>query len=453
MIRAALYIRVSTQDQVENYSIESQQERLEAYCKAKNWLIYDTYIDGGFSGSTTDRPDLQRMLRDMKEFDAVVVYKLDRLSRSQKDTLELIEDHFLKNNVDFVSITETLDTTTPFGKAMIGILSVFAQLERETIAERMKMGLIKRAENGLRSMGGDYDPTGYARVEGKLIVKEDEAKHIQRTYDLYEQYHSITKVQKALKNEGFNVWRFRRYRDILRNPLYVGKITFSGQLYDGQHTPIISSKQFEEVQKLIDRHKGHNSQKAKKSLLTGLIRCKCCGEQYLSYSTGTGPSSKEKHKYYYYICKARRFPYEFDEKCMNKIWNRGNLEEIIINELKSISIEKSKKKKKEQNKIDYNKLLNSINSKIERVIELYAEESISKEALDKKINKYNEEKQHLLTEMNKQKESDFHITDEMLRDMIIPFDTLEFKEKQVLMNSLIKEIQVDNDNIIINWCF
>src|SRR5690606_25039046 len=112
-------------------------------------------------GATLDRPDMQRLLKDLKKVNVVVVYKLDRLSRSQKDTLELIEDHFLSNNVDFVSITETLDTSTPFGKAMIGILSVFAQLERETIAERMRMGHIKRAEEGFRVMGGNHDPAGY----------------------------------------------------------------------------------------------------------------------------------------------------------------------------------------------------------------------------------------------------------------------------------------------------
>ena len=123
-MKAALYMRVSTQEQVENYSIEAQRERLEAYCKSKGWKIYNSYVDGGYSGATLDRPALQQMLSDLDHIDVVVVYRLDRLSRSQRDTLTLIEDYFIKNGVDFVSITETLDTSTPFGKAMIGILSV-----------------------------------------------------------------------------------------------------------------------------------------------------------------------------------------------------------------------------------------------------------------------------------------------------------------------------------------
>src|SRR5699024_2103123 len=153
-MRVALYLRVSTKEQTENYSLPNQEEKLTAFCKAKDWDIFDIYSDGGFSGADTDRPDLQRMLNDIKQkkIDAVMVYKLDRLSRSQRDTLELIEDHFLKNDVNFISITESLDTTTPMGRAMIGIMSAFAQLEREMIAERMRDGQIRRAQAGYAAM-------------------------------------------------------------------------------------------------------------------------------------------------------------------------------------------------------------------------------------------------------------------------------------------------------------
>ncbi|WP_231120694.1 recombinase family protein [Bacillus safensis] len=292
MVKAALYVRVSTQEQVENYSIGVQTERLEAYCKSKGWDIFNIYVDGGYSGASLDRPDLQRLLKDLKHIDSVVVYKLDRLSRSQKDTLELIEEHFLKNNVDFVSITETLDTSTPFGKAMIGILSVFAQLERETIAERMRMGHIKRAERGLRGMGGNYDPAGYKRVDGGLVVNKEEAQHVRRAFDLYEQTHSITQVQSILKEEGFPVWRFQRYRDILANPLYTGRVSFAGDLYKGQHDTIVTQEQFDRIQSLLARHKGKNTHKAKNSLLTGLLRCQQCGESFVSYSTGISKKTK-----------------------------------------------------------------------------------------------------------------------------------------------------------------
>ncbi|WP_260865017.1 recombinase family protein [Bacillus toyonensis] len=450
LTKAAIYIRVSTQDQVENYSIEVQRERIRAFCKAKNWDVYDEYIDGGYSGSNLERPSIKKLLYDLKNIDVIVVYKLDRLSRSQRDTLELIEEYFLKNNVDFVSITETLDTSTPFGKAMIGILSVFAQLERETIAERMRMGHIKRAENGLRGNGGDYDPSGYTRENGYLIIKTDEAKHIKRVFDLYEQYHSITRIQEILREEGYPIWRFRRYRDILSNILYIGRVTFAGKEYEGQHEPIISSKQFKRVQMLLERHKGHNAHKAKQSLLSGLITCSCCGENYVAYSTGKSKDVESK-RYYYYICRAKRFPAEYEERCMNKTWSRKKLEEVIISELKNLTEEKKQTHKKEK-KINYAKLIKDIDKKMERLLDLFMNTTnISRNLLEQQMEKLNLEKEKLLLKQQRSEESLSHeVTLTTIDDL---FETLEFKEKQIIINNFIEQIYINKENVEIIWRF
>ena len=132
-MKVALYARVSTEKQIENYSIPVQKERIYALCKSKGWTDVVEYIDGGYSGSNLNRPALIKLQEDIEQglINAVVVYRLDRLSRSQRDTIYLIEDKFLPHNVEFISISETIDTSTPFGRAMIGIMSVFAQLERE----------------------------------------------------------------------------------------------------------------------------------------------------------------------------------------------------------------------------------------------------------------------------------------------------------------------------------
>lgn len=451
MAQAALYIRVSTQEQVENYSIESQTERLEAFCKSKDWKVYDIYIDGGYSGASLDRPGLQKMLRDLDKIDAVVVYKLDRLSRSQRDTLSLIEEHFLVNNVDFVSITETLDTSTPFGKAMIGILSVFAQLERETIAERMRMGHIKRAENGLRGMGGDYDPAGYKRLDGNLVIREDEAQHITRLFDLYEQTHSITQVQVILKDEGYPVWRFRRYRDILSNELYIGNVKFAGKSYKGQHEAIISKSQFERVQSLLERHKGRNAHKAKSSLLTGLVKCSSCDESYISYSTGI--SKKNKIRYYYYMCRSRRFPSEYDHKCLNKNWNRDKLESFVIKALERINISTAKEEKK-KNEINFDRLIKDIDKKISRLIALYASNTkISSDLLEAQIEELNDQKERLIKKQQDSLLNSNEITSDMINSIKDGFENMEFKDKQVALQKLIKEIYIDGDNVMIDWRF
>ena len=170
-LTVGIYCRVSTQEQArEGYSIGEQEQRLRSLCNAKDWIVRDTYIDGGFSGGSMDRPALKRLLADInkKKIDTVLVYKLDRLSRSQKDTLYLIEDIFIKQNIRFYSMTENLDTSTAFGRAMIGILSAFAQLEREQIRERSMMGKHARAKEGYFH-GGGFAPIGY-KYEGKRLI-------------------------------------------------------------------------------------------------------------------------------------------------------------------------------------------------------------------------------------------------------------------------------------------
>lgn len=452
-MKAALYIRVSTHEQVDNYSIESQQERTKAFCLSKGWAVYNTYIDPGYSGSNLDRPALQQLLKDLDDIDVVVVYKLDRLSRSQRDTLTLIEDYFLKNNVEFVSITETLDTSTPFGKAMVGILSVFAQLERETIAERMRMGLIKRAEEGYRGMGGDYDPAGYGRKNGELVVKEDEAKHIQLAFDLYEQYHSITKVQKRLKEMGYNVWRFRRYRDILSNRLYIGEITFAGKQYKGRHESIITKEQFERVQALLERHKGANAHKAKEALLSTLITCGHCGEKYVTYTCSDRLASGKKTKYRYYTCRARRFPSEYPKKCMNKNWNANKLEELIVEEINNLAIGKRLKDVKEQ-KIDYEKMIKKVDEKMERVLSLYTDGNIPVALLNKQIGVLEQEREELQKRKKQQEVNQNNsITEKELKQYTLDINTADFPTRQAIVQKLIKQITIYDEDIEIIWNF
>ena len=180
MKKVAIYVRVSTQEQaVEGYSISEQIDRLTKFCEAHSWKIYKVYTDPGFSGGNMNRPSLQKLFADctQKRFDTVLVYKLDRLSRSQKDTLYIIEDLFLTNHVDFISMSENFDTSTPFGRAMIGILSVFAQLEREQIKERMAMGREGRAKQGKWHGGGNV-PIGYDFINDYLIPNEYEAAQV-----------------------------------------------------------------------------------------------------------------------------------------------------------------------------------------------------------------------------------------------------------------------------------
>ena len=192
------YVRVSTENQLENYSIDEQIERIRAYCTAKGWSLAKIYSDGGYSGGNIERPALKEMLLHLSDVNAVVVYKLDRLSRSQKDTLTLIEDRFLPSNTDFISINENFDTSTPFGRAMIGILSVFAQLEKDQITERFTMGRIGRSKAGYYH-GGSTSPTGYDYKDGLLVVNEYEAAIVRTIFSQFLNGKSINAIANYCK--------------------------------------------------------------------------------------------------------------------------------------------------------------------------------------------------------------------------------------------------------------
>lgn len=337
-----IYIRVSTQEQAnEGYSIDAQRDRLSAYCRSRGWAIYNMYIDGGFSGSNTDRPALQQLLRDIKskKVNCVLVYKLDRLSRSQKDTLYIIEDIFLANNIDFVSLNENFDTSSPFGRAMIGILSVFAQLEREQIKERSMMGRIERAKNGLWH-GGGYDPFGYNYIDGQLVVNEFEASIVKEVFHLFIDKIPIHRIHKTISSKYGKTIHETVIRSILSTPLYTGKISYAGKLYDGQHQALITDETYKKAQVLLDirKKKYHNKPFQSKTLLGGLLYCAHCGARYLAKGNYSGRGENRRYRAYY-TCYSRAKSskkYIIDPNCKNPSYAVIVLDKIIINEIRKL---------------------------------------------------------------------------------------------------------------------
>ncbi len=272
----ALYIRVSTEAQAEEgFSIQAQSERLAAYCKAMGWDHCQAYIDGGFTGSNLNRPEMQRLIADVEagKIRSVIVYKLDRLSRSQKDTLFLIEDVFMPKNVDFISLNESIDTSTPYGRAMIGILSAFAQLERENIFIRTRMGMLERVKQGYWP-GGGCTPFGYDydREQGTLIPNTD-AVIVRKMYDLYIQGYSAQRIADML---GLRYDRL--VTQILSRKSNLGVISYKGEEYKGRHAPIVSQEVFElAMQKMKERSQKARATTKRHHLLTGLVYCGACG--------------------------------------------------------------------------------------------------------------------------------------------------------------------------------
>lgn len=455
MLVARLYLRVSTNEQhKEGYSIQAQKERLINYCKAKDYIIDDIYVDGGYSGSNLDRPAMNKLLIDLKEkkTDLVLVYKLDRLSRSQKDTLFLIEDEFIKNNIDFVSITENFDTTTAFGRAMIGILSVFAQLERENIKERTESGRIERAKKGLWC-GTPNPPLGYDLKDNSLIVNQYEAMQVKEVFRLYLQGLGKQRIQNHMVGKGYT----NKYGDwqnisnhaitrIITNRVYIGEVSFKKEWYEGIHEPIIDEDTFNKSNIMNIKRKG-KSRKVK-HFLSGLLYCEECGAKFIT---------DKKNESNYYMCRNRKYGYKQDFKCMNTIFKKEDLEGIVIRKMKNMVMNKDKVIKDKYKELSTHRSsddsilldrIESIDKQINKLMDLYQLDTIPVEELSERISKLHEEKKSISEELKKEKveEDDIDISDILnsLKNFDEIWEELEVEQKRSIAAALL------GDKLLVN---
>ena len=362
------YVRVSTDKQADKgYSVSEQTERVTSFCKAKEWNLIKIYTDGGYTGSNMNRPALQEMIKDIENYDIVLVNKLDRLSRSQKDTLYLIQDVFAPHGCSFVSMQESFDTTTPIGIAMVGILSAFAQLERSQIKERTKMGKEARKKKGLWH-GGINAPTGYDYIDGKLIPN-DEADQIRLVFKMYLNGTSIRDISRFLSahyTTRYTSWNYvGTVRRILENPIYIGMIDD----YRGQHEAIIDLDSFEKVQVMLGERKGGTKRMLGKHLLTGMCYCGYCGERVRSVTTST-----KKMKYSYYRCgntDSNRLD-KLDHKCDLKPQKEKEIDELIFTEILKLNYEDIEIKEEKAVIPDNSAEIEKISKQLTRLIDLYA---------------------------------------------------------------------------------
>jgi DNA invertase Pin-like site-specific DNA recombinase len=294
-LRCAVYTRKSSEeglDQAFN-SLDAQRDACAAYIMSQaglGWkLVADHYDDGGISGGTLERPALQRLLQDVRDrkIDVVVVYKIDRLTRSLTDFAKIVEV-FDASDISFVSVTQQFNTTTSMGRLTLNVLLSFAQFEREVTAERIRDKIAASKRKGIW-MGGTV-PLGYAVRQRKLFVKEPEASFVRGLFVRYLELRSVpslaaevTRQAIAMEQSGETDQSFAGYSrrvgsgmlyKLLANPIYIGKLRHRGNVYDGEHQPIVDTDQFERVQHLLAAQaatpRGSRVQKDV-HLLTGLL--------------------------------------------------------------------------------------------------------------------------------------------------------------------------------------
>ncbi len=283
-LKCAVYTRKSTEEglEMEFNSLDAQREGCEAYIvsqKAEGWvLVPDHYDDGGFSGGNLERPALRRLLVDIEKqrVDIVVVYKIDRLSRSLMDFAKLVEV-FERNKVTFVSITQSFNTTNSMGRLMLNVLLSFAQFEREVIGERVRDKIAASRKKGIW-MGGSV-PFGYQSKDKKLIVREEHAEIVRHIFRRFVQLGSGTKLvrelrEKEVRNRSGNLIDKSFIYNVLSNRVYLGEAVHKGMPYPGEHKPIIDRDGWDQVHEILKespRKRGARNRAQTPALLKGLI--------------------------------------------------------------------------------------------------------------------------------------------------------------------------------------
>jgi site-specific DNA recombinase len=294
-LRCAVYTRVSTDQGLEQdfNSLDSQREASEAYIKSQaheGWrLIRDRYDDGGFSGGSMDRPALQKLLVDVqaRRIDVIVVYKVDRLTRSLADFAKLVEASDA-HGVSFVSVTQSFNTTTSMGRLTLNLPLSFAEFEREVTGERIRDKIAASKKKGMW-MGGVV-PLGYRVEDRALHIVEDHAEIVRSLFRRYFEASSVVRLKQQLDADGVRIpiridgvgrstgggliSRGHIYK-ILSNPIYVGRIVHKGQTYGGNHPPIVAGDLWDEVRQRLSDHLGDarikRTRQSSDALLTGKL--------------------------------------------------------------------------------------------------------------------------------------------------------------------------------------
>ena len=451
-MKVALYLRVSTEQQIENYSIPLQQERLHAFCTSKGWTEITEYIDPGYSGSNLNRPALKQLQKDIKDqkINIVLVYRLDRLSRSQHDTLYLIEEVFLPYQIEFISLSETIDTSTSFGRAAIGVLSVFAQLERETILDRLRSCHHKMVqEEGLWAGGASTSPYGYTRLNrGQLITNEQEREHVRRIFEAYVKLKSYAKVQDQLEKEGFTRLKMNRIIRLLQNRVYLGEVSFAGQWYQGSHEPIIPYELFEHVQQTMKENRGSNFGKVKNKVFTCKVFCRHCGEEYRPYSATSKLADGSKVSYHYLICNRRGKPSKYESKCFNQTLRRDEFEKEIFTRIHNLATSGEIELGYEPTYCT--KQIKRIDHKVKKLLDLYVDNRLSKEILDMKLASLNQEKNDWLAKLDEIENEDSEVKT-FIKSGIPDLFECDLETQTAIVDLLIEKIIVDNNKLDILW--
>lgn len=355
-VRCAIYTRKSTEEGLSQdfNSLDAQRESAEFYIQSQGWVcLPDRYDDGGFTGANTDRPGLKGLMADVEAglIDCVLVYKVDRLSRSLVDFGRLMET-FEKHGVAFAAVTQNFNTSTSMGRLTLNILLSFSQFERELISERTRDKIAGARRRG--KWAGGRPVLGYDLVPGaggsRLVVNAKEAARVRAIFDLYlNSPAGIMAVVSECARRGWTTkaWTSRegaaigdrplnknRVYGLLTNVLYTGRVRHKDEVFPGEHEAIVDPELFDKVQarlRLNGRTGGSQVRNVGGALLKGLVRCEAC-DCAMQHHFATKVGAKSSRRYRYYVC-ANALKNGYD-KCPAPSLPAGDLERFVVQILK-----------------------------------------------------------------------------------------------------------------------
>jgi site-specific DNA recombinase len=353
-IRCATYTRKSTEEGLEQEfnSLDAQREAGEAFIasqKSEGWVcLPDRYDDGGYTGGNMERPAFKRLMADVEagRIDCIVVYKVDRMSRSLLDFTRIMEA-LDKRGVSFVSVTQQFNTTSSMGRLTLNILLSFAQFEREIISERTRDKIAAARRKGKWSggrpiLGFDVDPRG-----GRLLVNEAEAARVRAIYELYLDRESLIATIAELDARGWTnkQWTTKKGREsggspfnkhslysLLTNVLYTGRLTYKDEIHDGEQPAIVDDETFRRVRQILGRNGATGGKHVRNqfgAILKGLINCVPCNCAMVPTHT-----TKQDRRYRYYVCaNAQKRGWH---NCPSKSIPAGEIEKFVVDQVRSI---------------------------------------------------------------------------------------------------------------------
>ncbi|KPV44517.1 recombinase family protein, partial [Alicyclobacillus ferrooxydans] len=486
-IKVAIYTRVSTEEQAkEGFSLKAQEGLLRQYAQNRGYVVYDVYCDDGYSGKDFNRPEIQRLFRDLysENFNGILVKSVDRVSRRMSDISKLLDDVLLPNNCRLLVSDNNLDSSELSGTMFINFLGTFAQYERSLIIDRVKTGMTKRAELGFWNGGVVL---GYDHVNKRLVINEGEADIIRRIFNLRAQGKGYKSIAEIVNEEGYrtkndNLFGITAIKTILENPVYIGKckwgrrrdwsvkrrkgVTEDYILVDGKHESIIPLELWINAQSVSCAYRESASKNRNfhgEFVLSGILRCPQCG-------AGTVMSKSKKrdgsgyHLYYMCqafhskgkkACKSNLIPKDLIErKVVQQIRELIRNEAIVENVVNRITGENDKALVDVKNSITaISKRLGKQKIHLDKLTKDYFDERISPEAyneLSERVRKEVTELQLQRSQLDrKYEEQTSHsvITKRDVMDALSNFDVLYDKasneEKKSLIRAVIKKIEVE----------